>query len=306
MQVFLEKYFKKDDSIILACSGWPDSMFLAYQILETSFAKNLVICYFNHKTRVQTDEEEEYLKNLAKKKWCKFEVAECDFGKIQKLYPNKSYEELAREKRYQFFDAVMNIYNSKYVLTAHHLDDRIETMLFNMLRGTKLTWLINMSESRGWILRPLLSFEKSNILEYLEENKLRYFLDSSNMNNEITRNMIRNEILPLFESVHPEHKKNVSKLLDYFSELKDNIDTQVQDFLPWEDFFYIEEFQSLSPLIQKELIRHIFYLRNWWSTIWLSEANIAEVIKFIGGKNNKTIKEIKNMRMEKDNLVIHF
>jgi hypothetical protein len=47
-------------------------------------------------------------------------------------------------------------------------------------------------------------------------------------------------------------------------------------------------------------------LRNWWSTIWLSEANIAEVIKFIGGKNNKTIKEIKNMRMEKDNLVIHF
>jgi hypothetical protein len=52
------------------------------------------------------------------------------------------------------------------------------------------------------------------------------------MNNEITRNMIRNEILPLFESVHPEHKKNVSKLLDYFSELKDNIDTQVQDFLP--------------------------------------------------------------------------
>jgi tRNA(Ile)-lysidine synthase TilS/MesJ len=55
------------------------------------------------------------------------------------LYPNKSYEELAREKRYQFFDAVMNIYNSKYVLTAHHLDDRIETMLFNMLRGTKLT-----------------------------------------------------------------------------------------------------------------------------------------------------------------------
>jgi len=56
-----------------------------------------------------------------------------------KLYPSKGFEELAREKRYQFFDALMHIHSAKYVMTAHHLDDRIETMMFNMIRGTKLT-----------------------------------------------------------------------------------------------------------------------------------------------------------------------
>ena len=66
------------------------------------------------------------------------------FEKIQKLYPSKSFEELAREKRYQFFDAIMHIYSSKHILTAHHLDDKIETFFFNLARGSKLTGLINM------------------------------------------------------------------------------------------------------------------------------------------------------------------
>jgi hypothetical protein len=62
----------------------------------------------------------------------------------------------------------------------------------------------------------------------------------------------------------------------------------------------------MTPLLQKEIIRHIFYISNWKSTIWLSEANITEVIKFINWKNNKTIKEIKNMKLFKDNNVIKY
>ena len=74
------------------------------------------------------------------------EVAECDFEKIQKLYPIKSFEELAREKRYAFFNAILNIYEAPYVMTAHHLDDRIETFYFNLHRGSKLSGLVNMQE----------------------------------------------------------------------------------------------------------------------------------------------------------------
>ena len=306
MQEFLEKYYWEDDSVILWCSGGPDSMYLLNQILETSFAKNLVICYFNHKTRPETDDEDEYLEKLAWAIWCQFEQAECDFERIKKLHPSRSFEELAREKRYPFFDAVMNIHNSQYVLTAHHLDDRIETCMFNMLRGTKLTGLINMTECHGWILRPLLNIEKTEILEYLETNSLKYFVDETNENTDITRNKIRHEILPKFWEIHPNHKQNVSNLLNYFEELKENIDQQVDTFL-WQDKdFTLARFQELTPLIQKEIIREIFYRTNNNSTIWLSEANIAEVLKFISWPNGNTTKEIKNMKLFKKSGKINF
>lgn len=313
LEKFLGKYYKDDESIILGCSTGPDSMFLLYKILETKYRDNLVVCYFNHKTRPETDEEEKFIEKLWKKQWFKVEVAECDFEKIKKLYPSKSFEELAREKRYAFFDAIMNIYKSKYIVIAHHLDDKIETFFFNLIRWSKLTGLINMTEYSGAILRPLLKIKKSQILEYLDKNKLKYNVDSTNSNIDVTRNYLRHEIIPKFEKINPEYKKNISNTLNYFEELKFNIDNEVKKFLTASETsinfstiraFNIEWFKLLSEFMQKEVIRYIYHISNWKSTIWLSNANIKEIIKFIYWKGNKTVKEIKNLKMEKDNKII--
>ena len=292
IQTFLEKYYSKDEPIVLACSGGPDSMFLLYKILETAFKKNLVVCYFNHQTRPETDLEEKFLEELAKKEWDAFEVATCDFEQIQKLYPSKSFEELAREKRYQFFDAVMNIYKSNKVLLGHHLDDRIETFFFNLARWTKLTWLINMRECSvtyssyweknweekwwHWILRPLLELEKPKIIEYLDDNNLKYFIDSSNAESEYSRNNLRNNIVPKFEEINSAYKNNIKNTISYFEEVKEHIDTEVKFFLEeqwieifnsWKykintlqinGYFYIEDFNKKTVLLQKEIIREIF------------------------------------------------
>lgn len=297
---FLEKHYWKDDTIVIACSTWADSMFLLYHILETPYKNNLVACYLNHNTREQCKQEERFLEKLWNERWFKVEIADCNFTKIQKLYPSKSFEELAREKRYQFFDAVCNIYNTNKVILAHHLDDKIETYIFNMLRGTKLTGLINMTESSGGILRPLLDLEKRDIYKYLQENNLTYFEDESNSENTYTRNYLRNEVLPSFDRVHPEHKRNISNLLSYFEEIKEHLDTEVNKFLLEEKYFSVSKFILLSSLMQKEVIREVFYRTNFKSTIWLSEWNIAETIKFINWKNNKTKKEIQNMKLFKD------
>jgi tRNA(Ile)-lysidine synthase len=114
-------------------------MFLLYKILETKYKKNLVVCHFNHNTRPETQEEEDFLIVLSKKYDFKIEIASANFENLKKLYPSKSFEELAREKRYQFFDAVLNIYKSNKIILAHHLDDKIETFFFNLIRGSKLT-----------------------------------------------------------------------------------------------------------------------------------------------------------------------
>jgi len=112
--------------------------------------------------------------------------------------------------------------------------------------------------------------------------------------------------LPLFDRVHPEHKRNLKNLITHFEDIKSHLNEEVREFL-WEgNNFSIPLFDLLSPLLQKEVIRDIFYKTNGNSTIWLSEWNIAEVIRFIGGKNNKTKKEIQNMKLFKDGKVIKY
>ena len=302
---FLEKYISPDEKIIVACSTGADSMFLLYQLLGSKYKWNIVACYFNHKTRPECDEEEEYLRLLWKKEWFQVETAECNFEKIQKLYPSKSFEELAREKRYQFFAAVSHMYQAKYTLTAHHLDDRVETFFFNLVRWTKLTGLINMTESSGSILRPMLGLKKSDILNFIEENNIRYFEDSTNSDTEITRNSMRIDILPRLEQVNKRYAENIGKTLSYFEDLRWYVDEEVKNFLWGRQYFETLAFKELPSFLQKEVIRYIYFTSNNNSTIGLSESNIAEIIRFINGKNNKTVKEIRGLRMEKDNLIIN-
>ncbi len=306
IEKFLDKYYSPNEPIILACSTGPDSMYLLYEILKTKYKDNLVACYFNHKLRDEADGEEKWLEELGKKIWFKVEVGYAYIKDIQKLYPSKSLEELAREKRYAFLNAILNIYESKYILTAHHLDDKIETFFHNLLRGTKLTGLINMTESSGIILRPLLHLEKSEILKYLDENKLEYKLDKSNKDNTITRNKLRNVIIPEFYDINPAFKKNLEKTMDYFEELKNFLDAELKKFLWEEKNFEIVNFSNLSPLLQKEVLRYIYYISNWNSTIWLSEANITEVLRFINWPNGKWVKEIQGMKLKKEKKKIYF
>lgn len=325
LEKIISKYYSEDEPIILACSTWPDSMYILYNLLETKYAKNIVACYFNHKLRPESDKEEEFLENLWKEKWFKVEIASWNIKDIRdKFYPSMGIEEVARNKRYEFFNAILNIYNADKVITWHHLDDKIETFFFNLARGTKLTGLINMTEKTWAIIRPLLNIEKKDIVDYLDNNNLRYFIDETNLDTTITRNKLRHDIIPQFEKINKNYKQNINNLTNYLEEVKNHIDKEVEDFLEEQwiqifnsakykintldiyGYFYIKAFDSLSSLLQKEVIKNIYFKTNWNSTIGLSEANIEEVIKFINWKNNKTIKDIKEMKLRKENEIIVF
>lgn len=299
LENFLNKYYKKDEKIILACSTWPDSMFLLYELLKTSYKENIVACYFNHKLRIESDEEELFLEDLWKKLWFQVEIWVWDINKIKTLYPSISIEELARQKRYQFFKAICEIHSSNKIITAHHLDDKIETFFFNLLRWSKLSWLINMKKDSWNILRPLIEIKKDEILKYLDENNLEYKIDKTNNENIYSRNFLRNKIIPEFFYINSNFKENINNTLNYFDELKTHLDKEITHFLDEKNYFDIDDFNNKSPFLQKEIIRYIYYISNCNSTIWLSEANILEILKFINWKNNKTIKEIKNLKMKK-------
>jgi tRNA(Ile)-lysidine synthase len=303
---FLGKYISENEKIILACSTWPDSIFLLHKILESPYKNNLIVCYFNHHLREEAKEEEDFITELSKKYNFQLELWEAHIENMRLLSKSVSLEELARKERYEFLHQIRGKYNALYILTAHHLDDKIETFLFNLLRGSKLTGLINMTEFSGNILRPLLYLEKKEILNSLEERWITYKLDSSNTDKTITRNFLREDIIPLFQAINPKYKENIANTLSYFEELKENIDAQIQKFLIHDHFFYVDEFLELSEFLQREIIRDVFWKTNNFSTIWLSEANIHEVIKFIKNKGNYTKKHIKNMSLTKQNNIIKF
>jgi tRNA(Ile)-lysidine synthase len=100
-----------------------------------------------------------------------------------------------------------------------------------MLRGTKLTGLINMKTVQGDIYRPMLGLKKTEILSYLRSENILYYEDRSNASNDYTRNYIRNEIVAKFENVHPEYRRNISNLLEYLESVQKYLEEEVQRFV---------------------------------------------------------------------------
>lgn len=232
IEKFLETHYKADEPIILACSTGPDSMYLLYKILETPYKKNLVACYFNHNLRPESADEEIFLESLGKKHNFQVEIASAKMAEIhEKFYKSISLEELCRQKRHDFYNAILHIYNSDKILLAHHLDDKIETFLFNLARGSKLSGLINMTEKSAHILRPLLKISKKEVLEYLEKNNLEYKIDSSNSENIFSRNKIRNQIAPILEEINSDYRTHFAETIDYLENVKNFIDAEVKKFL---------------------------------------------------------------------------
>jgi tRNA(Ile)-lysidine synthase len=195
-------------------------------------------------------------------------------------------------------------YWAKYILVAHHLDDKIETFLLNLIRWTKLKWLISIEEKNEDILRPLLPFSKSEIIEKAKKLWLKWREDKSNLDEKYLRNNIRLNILPLFDQINSSYKKSFENIMSYMWEIKTYFDEQIKKIIINNEYFEIETFNNFPEFLQREVIRYVFEITNFW-TIGLSEGNIKEVIKFINDKWNYTKKEIKKMSLFKKNWKIY-
>lgn len=288
-----------DKNIILALSWGPDSIFLFHLITNSPLKDKLIACHLNHSFREDANNDEEFLKKLCENVWVRFESKKINIKQLIKDSPSTSFEEISRLKRYEYLREIKEMYEADYIILGHHLDDRIETFFLNLARWSKLSWLINMTEKSWDLLRPLLNVKKSEILEYLQDNKITYLLDSTNEDNDIKRNLLRNKALPYLEEINSSYRENIKNTMLYFEDLKNELDNRVKAFLKdW--YFEVDSFNSQSELMKKEIIRYVYFIANWNSTIWLSENNIKEVIKFINWKNNKTNKDIRKMALFKD------
>lgn len=197
-----ENLLKRGEKVIVTCSGGADSIFLLHILNKLGFECVVAHCNF-HLRGEESDRDENFVSEFCKNEGITLLVEHFDtkqFAAENKL----SIEMAARELRYNWFEKVRAEYNAGAIAVAHHSDDSIETILLNLLRGTGLKGICGIRPKNGYIVRPLLCVNRKEIEDYLTENGIGYITDSTNLENEYTRNKVRNIVMPILREINPQ------------------------------------------------------------------------------------------------------
>ena len=213
--------FKKHDKILIGLSGGMDSVALLHSLLalKKDYVLDIVIAHLDHKFRGKESKEDRiFCEDLAKKLNLEIVSEEIDVPKAAKE-KGISPEEAARFERYDFFKRQCKIKNIKHIVVAHNKDDQAETVLMRIIRGSGMAGLGAMNpvkDMKGFIiLRPLIEISRSEIEDFIKENKLKFRHDSSNDQVIFTRNRVRRELMPYLEkNFNPNIKETLANMAD--------------------------------------------------------------------------------------------
>lgn len=252
--------FEQNDKIVIGCSTGPDSMALMDMLLKIrdKYSLQLICAHVNHNIRAQSKEEEEFIK-----KYCEKNNIMLEKMKIEK-YGDDNFHNEARNIRYHFFENVISKYQAKYLMTAHHGDDLIETVLMRIVRGSNLQGysgfhkIVDMNNYK--LVRPLIYYTKKELEDYDKENNVPYFIDESNLKMKYTRNRYRKNVLPFLkeedENVHKKFLKfseNIAEASKYINKERNKAIKHVIK----NSILSIEKFKELDRYIQKEILYYM-------------------------------------------------
>lgn len=289
---YLKKYIKKGDSIVVAVSGGPDSMALLHLLLEYRKETNInIICaHVNHKLRVESDSEEQFVKEYCTKNNIVFEV--CHLTQ----YNGSNFENEAHHQRYQFFEELIHKYNATFLLTAHHGDDLIESILLKLIRGSSLKgykgFEIVQERENYTILRPLIHETKETILSYNTENHIEYVTDLSNFEDTYTRNRVRKYILPLLKKENKLVHEKFIKFNQELSEEEDYVSSTVGPLFPkvYQDSrLDLDLFLLLYSYIQKKIVQLILEEIYKTSLENVHDKHVNMILQLANGQSGKQI-----------------
>ncbi|MBR6613759.1 MAG: tRNA lysidine(34) synthetase TilS, partial [Clostridia bacterium] len=211
------------DIIVIGLSGGPDSIFLIHALSalkpviekEKKITYRLHAAHINHKIREEAGYDENLAMEYATALGVPFHVLEIDVeAEAKKL--KIGTEECGRRVRYDFFNKVKEELNATKIAVAHNAGDNAETIMLNFLRGAGIQGLSGMEYINKDIIRPILDIDKKDILEYLDENKIPYAIDKTNLENDYTRNKVRNDLL---KKIEKEFNPNIITALNRMAKI---------------------------------------------------------------------------------------
>ena len=277
---YLNKLLNDDDTVVLGVSGGPDSMCLLSLLLRVREQVNIkiVVCHVNHMVRKEALEEEAFVRKFALDNKCFFELK--TLAKIE-----KNFEAEARKLRYEFFKEIALNYHAKYIMTAHHGDDLIETVLMKIVRGSNIKgysgFPIKSMVDDFYLVRPLIFYTKEDIVKYLDNNNIDYCIDQSNFEMDHIRNRIRGNIIPLLKK---ENSNVHLKFLEYQEELLANYNYINKVALKKLEEIYVNkklniaEFNKLDDVIKRRVLEIIIRDIYKDSLYLITSNNTKEII----------------------------
>ena len=223
---FIEKIsahalWKKQDHLYLACSGGLDSVALAHLLHASAFDFTILHCNFQLRGE-ESERDERFVKELSGQLNVPVQVRRFDTKREMEI-SKKGVQETARILRYKWFNDVVESDSAevnKWILTAHHADDQVETMLIQLFRGTGLAGLQGIKMKSGNLIRPLLFADRKSLLAYANYHNLSWVEDSSNAETNYTRNFIRHKVIPSLEEVFPVIKSTMIQSGKRFEEIE--------------------------------------------------------------------------------------
>lgn len=220
-----------NDKIVVGVSGGADSMCLLHFLLSIKDEYNLTIlvAHINHNLRGEEALRDQHsVESYCNTMSVPCKVLNADINAIS-AQTGESCEECGRRIRYDFFRSLCG--DNGKIATAHTLSDTCETILFNITRGTGLKGLCGIPKVRGNIIRPIIDITRQQVEKYCRYNDIDYVTDSTNAENEYSRNKIRNIAIPVFKEINPSFESSVARLSQIVSEQLTTISIMANDLL---------------------------------------------------------------------------
>ena len=224
---YIEKYnlLKPSELYIVALSGGADSVALLLLLKNAHFNVHAAHCNF-HLRGEESDRDEAFCVDFCQRLGVELHRAHFDTREYAELY-KVSIEMAARELRYKWFEQLRQDIGAAGICVAHHRDDSVETVLLNLVRGTGLRGLAGIQPRNGHILRPLLCVSRAEIEVFLAEKGQKYVTDSTNLEADVQRNIVRLEVLPLLRKLNPAVAENIQRTAENISEAQQVLNVEI-------------------------------------------------------------------------------
>ena len=306
----IKKYnlIKEGEKIVVGVSGGPDSISLlnALKNIKEKINFEIIVAHINHQIREEADGDEEYVREYCKKNIIKFYSKRIDVIK----YANNNkigIEEAGRKLRYEYFDEIMQNEKANKIVTAHNKNDKAETIIMNIIRGTGISGLKGIEPIRdNKYIKPLIECDRNEIEDYCKKNNLNPRIDKTNFENDCTRNKIRNIVLPYIKK---EFNPNIVETIVRLSEVATETEAYIQNkatetynklIIEKKDnkiVLNLKKFNIEDKIIKKQILIHT--IRNLLGNAQnIEKVNLDDIIKLCQNNiGNKYLQPNKNIKI---------
>lgn len=247
------KLLNPNELYIVALSGGADSVALLLLLKNAGFNVHAAHCNFRLRG-AESDRDEAFCAELCQRLGVELHRAHFDTREYAELH-KVSIEMAARELRYRWFEQLREDIGAAGICVAHHRDDSVETVILNMVRGTGVHGLVGIRPRNGYILRPLLCVSRDEIEGFLTSCGQKYITDSTNLEDEATRNKVRHHIIPELQQLNGKALENIQRMTERMAAVEELLDAyKAQTIVRKEDGIAIRKLDVLNDYLLYELL----------------------------------------------------